>query len=633
MIKLAESPRLFVTREIRERLRQLPADPFLRRLQRRVTRAANEYAGSASAEYDPGGYNAHLIRSRLFQKRIWTLLAEYVRTGGERFRDAVVAHVRAMAGWEYWSWIRWREKNPDPESIFDLSYGESGATLALAWDLLEDNLSAEERELFIETARARVLRPFLRETSESSPGCTNWFCHPHTNWNTVCAGGGGMLALVMYEHVPEAKEVFARAEKSIAVLIRKGLKSCGGGWPEGTGYWNYAFRYAFLYLLSCENATGRRHPLMRLRQLRECLEFPQVFCPNGRAAGFNDNDRWAPLPFHLAAARALGRDDVLHSLSGVMRSEEPDPGRPKWPYDFVCWPYSALLLMFYPRRRPRAPRPRRDVLRIYPEMDWGVFADRLPGPGFCVTVRGGSTRVPHANRDLLSWNLVVGEETFVRGVQHAPYLDSTFGSRRWELYDLSPHAKNTVLINGVGLAHPGAVRTAVADLGAGLRGIRMDATGTTGPSRGDGPLARFCGRLFVVLQGRALLVVDRLSANFSTLLESRLHTPRRVMLGENGAVLAGRKHRVEVSYACSVPAGLFRAEDAPAWPEAGECSTMLRWVTAAREREVAMATLLTADVRGSVEVVPEGRGYAVRTVVGREKTTLRLTAKLKGRRR
>jgi len=105
------------------------------------------------------------------------------------------------------------------------------------------------------------------------------------------------------------------------------------------------------------------------------------------------------------------------------------------------------------------------------------------------------------------------------------------------------------------------------------------------------------------------------------------------MLGENGAVLAGRKHRVEVSYACSVPAGLFRAEDAPAWPEAGECSTMLRWVTAAREREVAMATLLTADVRGSVEVVPEGRGYAVRTVVGREKTTLRLTAKLKGRRR
>src|SRR5262249_32551499 len=133
-----------------------------------------------------------------------------------------------------------------------------------------------------------------------------WFGHAQSNWNTVCAGGAGMLALAMLDEADdsvarEAREVLARTERSIVPYFKE-LRRSDGAWPEGTGYWNYGMRYGFMYLLSHERAMGRPHPLLRQRATLQTLEFPLLLCPNAVPCSFGDVNSWAPMSFHLGVA-------------------------------------------------------------------------------------------------------------------------------------------------------------------------------------------------------------------------------------------------------------------------------------------------------------------------------------------
>jgi hypothetical protein len=117
-------------------------------------------------------HNAHLVRARQAQTRVVSLLVRYGMTGERRYREAAIEYLRDIAGWEYWSWITWREGNADPNAIFDLSYGENAATLALAYDWLAAELSTEERALIVDTARTRAFLPYLARNGV--PGEEQW---------------------------------------------------------------------------------------------------------------------------------------------------------------------------------------------------------------------------------------------------------------------------------------------------------------------------------------------------------------------------------------------------------------------------------------------------------------------------
>jgi hypothetical protein len=334
---LSPHPRLYASRAQLESLRVAPAHPLLADAARQVARDAAEYVLGASFAYNEATHNAHLVRARTMQKRIVTLLVERFRSGQPRCRDAVVRHVEEMDRWTHWSWIAARKNQNHPNDIFDLSYGENSATLAIAYDWLYDALSLSERKRLVEIARRRALVPFLKNTGKKDRSW--WFGKPDTNWNTVCAGGAGMLALAMYEEAPEAREVLKRAEASVAPYMRH-LKATGGGWPEGIGYWNYGMRYAFMYLLSHERATGRTHPLLRQAETRASLYFPLDFCPHGVPSSFGDVNRWSPLPFHYAAAERLGCRDLLAQLDEANT-------RAKSMSD--VWPDAPELPVLYPR--------------------------------------------------------------------------------------------------------------------------------------------------------------------------------------------------------------------------------------------------------------------------------------------
>ena len=622
-------PRLLATPSRLKRLTQPPKSPLLKQAAKLVAAMADGFARSHDLVYDPALHNAHLLRAREMQRRVVTLLVRWKQTGREIYRQAALEDIRAIGGWGYWGWHMWLEKNPDPNADFDLSYGENSTTLALAYDWLYSTLTDEERAMFHQIAAKWVFRPFLAMTGDA-PNATKrwWFKNDHSNWNTVCAGGAGMAALAFHEELPDAAEVLRRAEISVIPYIQT-LEATAGGWIEGIGYWNYGHRYAFLYLLSHECATGKRHPLLKLRGVNQTLDFPIDFCPARQPCSFGDVNGWSPLPFHYAVAERLGRKDLFKQLDSLSQTGAA--------ISDSAWPNAAELLLFHPRSFPPARAPRRMVRKIYPQLDWGILADRLPDPGLYFSVRGGKsgTGVPHGHSDLLSFHCVVGGERLIDnlGINGGnAYLDTTFSNRRFELFETSPVSKNTLLINGVGVNNPATSVTTPLS-GPGWNGIRIDVTGSI-HWKDDPSLVPFCARLFLFVEGPFALIIDRAQLKQAGRMEARFHTYSKVKTRGDRAKIHRHKKHLGLAFTATVPSALYRAEDALTTPIDDPC-TMLRWSTVDRTHtEIIFATLLTpGQGAGRVEIKDAGGHLLVKAHCKDATHTFKITKDLKSVRR
>ncbi len=591
-------PRLYLSGTDIERLREPPESPLLQRAAESVESEAEGYQASPRYDYPTDRHNAHLVRARIMQKRVVTLLVRWLQTGDTRFGRAAMDHVRQMADWEYWSWITWRQDDPRPEAIFDLSYGENSATLALAYDLLFDDLTSEEREFFHTTARERSFLPFLAHTGDDP---AFFYKHPDSNWNSVCAGGAGLLALAMWEESDLAAEVLARTEASLIPFMGT-LERTAGAWTEGIGYWNYGMRYAFMYLLSHERSFGKHHPLLQPQSVRASLRFPLDFCPNGVPCSFGDSNSWRPLAFHYAAAGRLDCLELVPELDRHLSSAGFN----------LLWPDAAELLVLHPRGDPGvSPNAAGPYRKLYGSTGWGVLADRMPEPRLYVAVRGGQADVPHGHRDLLSFHLVVGDRAMVTNVGMGEYLDTTFGPRREEMFETMPLSKNTILIGGVGITSDAEITPSLQDID-GCPAIRMDATAAMGSMR-DGPQARLCVRHLVLLEGSALLVIDRVVLHAFGRVEARYHSPGDVHAEGSRATITSGEHRVSAAWASDVESTLHLGTACTTVPEGAV--TMLRWCANSLVPAATWAALFSLDDQADValrweadELVVDARG-------------------------
>lgn len=591
-MKLTDSPRLYISEAHYDRLREKADHAVARKARQNLKALAKTFLDDTTIVVDETGHNSHLIRARKMQTRVVTLLAEYKRTGDQTYRDAVLADVERIAGWEYWSWITWRQGDARPEAIFDLSYGENSATLALAFDGLYPELSASEKKLFVDTAVKRSLKPFLHVMKAKDKPM--YYKHPHTNWNTVCCGGAGMLALAMGDLCKESEAVLKIVEESVEPFF-KSLKG-DGGWPEGIGYWNYGMRYGFMYLLSWERATGKKHKLLRLKGTEATLKFPLQFTPNGVPCSFGDVNRFGVLPFHYAAAERFGADEVVVELD--RRLSMAEVARLDGP-----WPNVAELAVFHPGRETKVKQGAWENRVLVRGLDWGYVADQMPETNLYVSVRGGTTDAPHVHRDLMSFFVVAGGEKLIENVGVDDYMDTTFSARRYDLYEPSAHSKNTIFLNGVSIADKVSVKTSLIQ-GTGFEGFRIDATDAMGTMR-DGPAATFCGRAIVMVKKKGILVVDRVVVPHAALVESRLHTFCDVTFGKSDVQIRGKKQRMQIAVAATEPIFTKQGMGIPSHP-GREPDTMIRFVSQKKLLSVTMAYFLTHN--GKSEVALNERG-------------------------
>jgi hypothetical protein len=588
--------RLYISEDRYSRLSEDTDHPVRRDALRQMKKLADAYVSDTNIEVDLTAHNYHLLRARRMQARVVTLLAEYRRTGRTEFRDMVLADIRRMAEWEYWSWITWRADDPRPEAIFDLSYGENSATLALAFDALREELCAEEVDLFVDTARRRSLGPYLHITNDERPW---YFGHPHSNWNTVCSGGAGMLALAMEDVCEESKVVIDRVEESILPYYSS-LRG-DGGWPEGVGYWNYGMRYGYMYLLSSERATGHKHPLFRRKGTAATLRFPLNFSPNGAACGFGDSNGFTVLPFHYAAADRLGMDDVVADLDRRCISAKGGALR-------GLWPDAAELALLHPGETPKS-KTVWPASGLVSGLDWAYIADRMPEPSLYLSVRGGTTDAPHTHRDLMSFFCVVGDEKLIDNIPVDEYLDTTFCDRRFELYETSAASKNTIFINGVGIGDAATVRSRWVTA-EGLEGVRIDATKAMGVSR-DEAAAKFCGRAVLMFGGKFALVIDRIVVHHAALVESRLHTFYNVRFEKSGATVRGKKNNLSVASAATEAIIVKPGAGVPTKPSR-KPDTMIRLVSEDKVKSITIAYVLAPACHVDVEVSESGKNTMVR---------------------
>lgn len=583
MIKILNHPRLYIGHREIKRIRSELSIPFLQRAAEKLATDAENYTKSGVFEYPQNTHNEHLIRARYLQNRIISLLVQWIRTEKVLYRDAVLMHLREMAKWEYWSWISWRTELSNPDSNWDLSYGENSTTLAIAWDLLYHTLDVEEKELILGIVRKWVVPSFIKHTAEGSEAW--WVNSPKSNWLAVCASGGGLIALSMYEELPEASLMLARANNGITNFMNT-LVETGGGWTEGVGYWNYGMRYAFLFLLSYENAIQEKHPAFALKETLETLRFPLAFSPHGIGCGFGDisEHTWQPLALHYAVAERLGARDVLASLDLKTYDKFEE-----------SWATAAEMLALHPHQLDIKKKEKNSsVIKLYPGIFWGYFADAMPAPSFYVSVRGGSSDGGHNMADLLSWQCLVKGEKLVSSITNHEYIDTTFSKRRFELSEVRPDTKNTIIIGGVGMLHPGEVKTSLVTINN-CPGFHMDATSAYAIIYHGKPVVFFVGRLFLFLDAKYVLILDRVQLKHTNRIETRLHSYAKIKTQENSATLEGEKERANIIFASTVPNVIATSLTTPTNPSE-KPAQMLRWASQSLHNDAIFATLLIPGV-------------------------------------
>ena len=606
-------PRLYIGPAAIARARAAPRDPVSKAAAAVVDADALAFAADPRFPWSPfDGHNAHLIRARLVQIRVFTLLAAWIRAGDDRYRAAVLGHVSEMGKWEHWSWIAWRQGQDDADDIFDLSYGENCATLAVAYDLLANSLGPAEKRMFLDIASRRALSSFRRHTAPAHRAW--WLNRPDCNWQSVCAGGGGLLALAMAGDLPDMKTLIDRADEAVLRYMKK-ADEYHGGCVEGLGYWNYGMRYAFMYLLSHEAATGKPHPALALPGSHRTLRFPLDITPSGVPCGFGDiNHPWRPLAFHYAAADRFHDARLVAALDERLPLPTPDTKRGSWA--------EAPELLFLRPRNPagkKAPRSsHQPLLHLYPGMDWGVLASSPDRPRLAATVRGGTTECPHSHLDLFSYHLVSGGEAMVTSVSNRGYVDTTFSNRRYDIWEMRPDAKNTILIGGAGLSKPASVKTKAIRIGS-FHGFRVTGPDACRIVYTNVSAVRDLSRLFLMWKDRLFVVIDRVDLRAPNQIESRFHTFTQVALDGLGAVLKGKKAVMRAAFAGTAPLVARCGMGTPSDPSA-PVSTMVRIFTQKLESSLTLATVFSAGpsparaefVRGPRRALilrVRGRGY------------------------
>jgi len=155
-------------------------------------------------------------------------------------------------------------------------------------------------------------------------------------------------------------------------------------------------------------------------------------------------------------------------------------------------------------------------------------------------------------------------------------------------------SKNVILVNGLGATKEVEVRTHRADFGPGCPGYRIESnTAIQG--------VNLQNRLFLLLEGRAILVLDHVRLPHEGRVESRLHTEMDPHLTGSTVLLQGERQQCSLSLASDRPAALHLAGALLTSP--AEPVQVLRWVTRGLHESATFAALyVPGDEPGKVTI-------------------------------
>lgn len=528
-------------------------------------------------EPDPPGEQKGLSAARALQGRVFTYAMAFTLTGDKRYRDAAVAELRhAIVDWRIW--VDTAHQPP-----FDLMNGELCLTFGVAYDWLYHDLTPAERTELREGAERRGLRAYLAMTGGAKPAS---FVTAHHNWNPVCNGGAAVLALALSRESDLSEPVL----KIAVPAMDRYWQHLGddGGWDEGTGYWTYGHRYAFM-AADALRRSGRPGGAERfaLPGARATGYFPIVFNPGTvLTAGFGDSN-------------SRVNDPILYFLGREYRNPDfiwfQDRAVPR-PTDRDGWPEEALTLLWRPTGEPWLPEqhpgftPTLPATYVFPSIGWGLMAPKQPDPPFFLALKNGSLAANHTHLDLNHINVGTGDTALAVELGSRPYPADYFGPRRYTYYELTTAGHNTVLVGGKGQVpgRAGALQGPIEGDGfEALVGVADHAYEV------DTPRAR---RHVVFVDKRYWVLLDEIQTARADTIDVRFHTygaVRQVVEGRwtfeqgRGVLEIASPAGQQMSAATDAPSGWIRPV------------SVLDFKSAGAAAEYAIVTVLQAHASGA----------------------------------
>lgn len=563
-LELKASPRLWVGRDTALNLRDKLHTPYLESQAARVLADADWLVDAKPLAED----EAHTYQqgTRAIASHLQCLTAAWVLTHEAKYRQAAIRHLANVLTWNQISCEARRGMSPDEEMFFCLSYGEHAADIGLMYDLFRSDITAAERQVFFDV----LDRFYLKQALACLDDPPWWANKSWSNWNGVCAGGMGIMALAFYEDRPECQALIPFVEKSLGEYFKSYIRN-GGGCHEGTGYWNYGMHYAMRYLLSWENATGRKHPAFGIAELGTSLHFPLDFT----GLSFGDNDGWHPTGFFFMLTGRLDQPEAaLRAATYLPERVEAAPaersrlarvatGDILYGADFM--PTAVAMA----RLKEAHAKQKDPVARVYRGLGWAVLADDSAFPALRLSARGGSNAIAgHGHLDLLSFKCMVNGERLIADQEGgSPVVNFTeYGHH---LYSRSAAAKSTLFVDGLGCRE-----NAVCDLtevvkDGDLLGIRIDGSHAYLPRWRRG----FIGRLFLMVEGRYWLVVDAAPGHR---MESRFHTYADYTRDGDSVSLASGREQLQMTFAALGGGVIQESRGMPTVPQ--QQTRIVRWI-------------------------------------------------------
>lgn len=563
-LKLVESPRLYVDKDTAENLKDKLHSPFLQNMAEGVLRDADRLVRAKPLSEDLIEMSGYQSVTRPIDSHLMCLTTAWVLTRKPKYRAAAIRHLANLLNFNQISCEANRTIPATVDMGFCLSYGEFSATIGLMYDLFRKDLTDEEKKVFF-----AVLDRFLMRAALNCVEKPMWWANKiWSNWNGVCAGGMGIMALAFYDDHPGARKLIPFVENSLGEYFKSYIEN-GGGCLEGTGYWNYGMNFAMRYLLSWENATGRKHPALKIKELGQSLNFPLDFT----GVTFGDNDGWGPTCFFFMLARRMNQPSAaMNAAAYIVRPQGLRAKRRGWGVnggellfaaDYI--PTSKEL----ERLRKSHARKKMPVARVYKGMDWAALSDDDAFPSLRMAVRGGSSKITgHGMIDLLSIRCRVNGELMITDQQDGGYLPTTFTGRGHELFGRSAASKSTLIVDGLGCNTNVVCKKTEVVKGKDVLGIRVDGSGIYLPR-----WKCFSGRLVLLVENSYWLVIDRVERKgpVSThWMESRFLTFAETNRAKNSVSFKSGKERMQLTYVSMGDATIHEAVGMPANPAIAE---------------------------------------------------------------
>jgi hypothetical protein len=497
-------PRLLVAEDDLTRVRLLVAtDARVRQWRDRVRARATQMLDEPVVERVLVGSRL-LAQSQAALDRITTLAGLFVLEGDPRLLARAKAEMQAVAAFADWN----------PPHFLDVA--EMTAAMALGYDWLYSDLSADERAAF----RAAIVTKGLAPGVEALKLPSFWAAEGRNTWSEVCFGGLTLGALAVAEDAPDLAASVLGAIQGPVFRAHLRRFAPDGGDPEGPGYWGYSTAYLTFLMSALETALGNDLGLGHSDGLASMGQFRMYSIgPSGRQLNYGDAvEMPAPAPQMFWLAGRYDRPEyAAHERNWLARSSAPP---------------SIFHVLWSARRGTRsAPLPPTSMQFHGTEVAV-LGADWRDALGSWVALKGGGNAPGRGHLDLGSVLIdALGERWAVDlGPDHVA-LPDYFGPLRWNYFRLRTESHNTLLIDDrnqeinatapiVAFSNDAYRAFAVADLTAAYR-----------------PTATRVRRGVALIDGRDVLIQDEIDGAGPAAIVWQMATRAGVTIIDRAAVL------------------------------------------------------------------------------------------------